>query len=99
LKQKIANQATSTDLFLGIRPQHVDVYQSEPKSNKEYFRSQVYITEPMGLDQIVHLRTGADIIRAVTSIEMKFNLDDKVWVKFIPQHVHIFDKASGKAIR
>lgn len=99
LKQKIAEQATSTDLLLGIRPQNVEVYQSEPKSNKEYYQSQVYISEPMGLDQIVHLRTGTDIIRSVVSIDMKFNLDDKVWVNFSPQHIHVFDKSSGKAIR
>lgn len=98
LKHKILDQKTSDILLLGIRPQHVDIHQSKPELNEGYFQAQVYISEPIGVEQIVHLRTGSNVICSVTTSDKKINLDDTVWVKFNPLHGHVFDKASGNAI-
>lgn len=101
LKQKIADQATSDDLLLGCRPQHLELRKSSPAPERagEYFQTQVYISEPIGVEQIVHLRVDTDIIHSVVSSDEKFSLDDAVWARIDPKHSHVFDKATGSAIR
>lgn len=98
IEVRIAEKAISDDILLGFRPQHVEISLSKPTDEQDFIKTQVYITEPLGLEQIVHLRFGNTNVRTITSSDFRFNLDQDVWMKINSRHTHVFDKTSGQAI-
>jgi len=93
---KIVNEkASSSELILGIRPEDIFI---EKRGEKGMIKAEVYVTEPMGSEVIVDLKVGDEIIKAKTSPDIKINLGDEVFVGFNKNKMHIFDKATEKAI-
>jgi multiple sugar transport system ATP-binding protein len=96
LRDHIAEQATGSELVLGIRPS--DVLVSKQRKDGEGMQSEVSVVEPLGDEVIVDLTVGEHLIKAIAPRTFDANIGDKVWAILDKTKVYIFDKKSGQAI-
>ncbi len=85
---------------LGIRPE--DIHNPEftpPGITPEPVEASVEVTELMGNEIFVYLRSGDHQFVARVDPRSKYHFDDKVQVVFNMDNMHIFDKATEQAIR
>ena len=82
-------------VFLGVRPQHIEV--SNDGQNRP--KAEVGVVEPMGNEQIVYVTlSGGDKLVAVAPPQDIIKPGDIVSIRVRPEGVHIFDAESGKRI-
>jgi multiple sugar transport system ATP-binding protein len=92
----IKQQATRSELILGVRPEDILVYKERtPAANIE---GKVYVLESLGSEIILNLKVGENLIKAKTSPDFRVNIDDRVWLSFDMNRIHVFDKKTEKAI-
>jgi len=84
-----------SDLVLGVRPQDVLV---SKEANKDSIKAQLEIDEPLGDRQILDLRVGDFLIKALVSPDLKANLGEELWLEFPGDKIYVFDKKTEKAI-
>ena len=82
-----------TDLVLGVRPENI-VF-----SDTEGLRGEIFGVEYLGTMQIVTVTTERGVIKARIPSDTKANSGDRVSLKFRPEKLSIFDKASGRALK
>jgi multiple sugar transport system ATP-binding protein len=92
----IKDQATSSEFVLGIRPQDIVISGGKPRKNG--VKAEVYITEPLGTENIVDLKVGDAMVRALVSRAFKAGIGEKMWMTFDREAMHVFDKKTEKAI-
>ena len=82
-------------VFLGVRPQHIEV--SNDGQNRP--KAEVGVIEPMGNEQIVYVTlSGGDKLVAVAPPQDIIKPGDIVSIRVRPEGVHLFDAESGKRI-
>jgi len=82
-------------LILGVRPEDVTVLWS---AEENALPAKVYITEPLGKENLLTLQLGKQLIKASISGRMSANIDDQVWVRFDPEALHAFDMQTEEAL-
>lgn len=92
----IKQEAQSSNLILGIRPEDVSVHKT--KRSAVCFEAIVYVTEPLGSKTILDLKVGKTLIRVETRSGLKTSTNEKLHVCFNMHKIHIFDKKTSKAI-
>lgn len=80
-------------VILGIRPEHVHIKQTGGD-----IPAVVKLIQPLGRKDIVTLKVGEDIIKAVVPPDHGLSLDDKVMISFPEERIHIFSASTGKAV-
>jgi multiple sugar transport system ATP-binding protein len=95
LKEVIKKYSTSSELILGVRPEHISV--SKEKAGKDSIHAEVDVSEPMGHRMIINLKIGRHFLKANVQ-KIKVNMEERVWVLFDRSKLHIFDKKTEKAI-
>jgi multiple sugar transport system ATP-binding protein len=89
---------TSDRVFLGIRPQHLEVV-GEATGGDGSLRAEVGVVEPMGNEQIVYLTLpGGERVVAVAPVQPRITPGEKVSIRVRPEGLHIFDAQTGKRI-
>lgn len=91
---QLAKGATTDQVILGIRPQEVRVSQ-DAGGNKDAIKTQVYTTEPLGDMTILDLEVGASIVKVVVPPDFEAEVKTILWVRFPPEKIYLFDKATG----
>ncbi|MFC6862566.1 ABC transporter ATP-binding protein [Halomicroarcula sp. GCM10025817] len=89
-----------TDLTLGVRPEDVELV-AEPGSDHDY-DAVVDVVEPRGNENTVHLHFEAgDHESFIATVEGMRTVaaGDAVTVRFPEEAIHVFDGATGEAIR
>ena len=88
------------DFILGTHAEDVIVsHQSIPNA----FQAEVYSSEPLGAETIVELTLGTDtsgthtILKACTAPNFEAEIGQHLYVTFVPERMHFFDKTTGKA--
>ncbi|MCG9129137.1 ABC transporter ATP-binding protein [Candidatus Poribacteria bacterium] len=88
-------------LIFGVHPEDVVVtHQSVSNS----FKAEVYSVEPLGADTIVEITLGTDetgshtILKSVTSPDFEAGIGDFLYVSFVSERVHLFDKVTEKSL-
>ncbi|UCE15864.1 MAG: ABC transporter ATP-binding protein [Candidatus Bathyarchaeota archaeon] len=94
---KIAEQCTSGVCVLGVRPQDVLVYR-DAAGKKGLIRSKLEVTEPLGDKQILNLKVGDYLVKAVVDPDFRAEMGDDLWVKIPAKKAYLFDKKTGKAL-
>ena len=101
-KKRIKDNASDENLILGIRPEDIFVYQ---KPESECIETEVYVTEPLGSENIVDLSMGKNpeddeniLLKVRTSPTLTVNVGQKLWMNFDIARMHIFDQKTEKAI-
>jgi ABC-type sugar transport system ATPase subunit len=92
----VADGLPTADLALGIRPQHVRLFMTEP--DEHAFPALIRVATPEGTDVIYDLTVGPYTIKARTPPEMRLAMDSTVYVTFPPRHLHLFDRGSGRRL-
>jgi len=81
----------SSEIIFGVRPEDIKVGEGD-------LEGEVYVVEPLGRDQIVHISMGDEImLRALVGGEIKIEMKQKVRLSFNMNKIHIFDKKTEKA--
>ncbi len=83
--------AEGQDIVLGVRPEHLEVGSG--------FDIKVSVTEPTGPEIHIYGDMGADEICAVVRERIELKRGQTLGLKPMDGKVHLFDAASGKAIR
>ena len=89
------------NLVFGAHAEDVVVsHQSIPNA----FQAEVYSVEPLGAETIVELTLGTDtsgahtILKASTAPNFEAEIGQHIYVTFVPDRMHFFDKTTGDAI-
>ncbi len=88
------------DVVFGVHPEDVVVsHQSIPNA----FQAEVYSIEPLGAETIVEVTLGTDkmgshtILKACTAPNFEAAIGKYLYVTFVADRMHFFDKITGKA--
>ena len=98
---KVLNDADpDREVVFGVHPEDVMVsHQSIPNA----FQAEVYSVEPLGAETIVELTLGTDaagahtIIKACTAPNFEAEIGEHLYVTFVADRMHFFDKTTGNA--
>ena len=91
----------NSDTVFGAHAEDVLVsHQSIPNA----FQAEIYSVEPLGAETIVELTLGTDtagahtILKACTVPNFKADIGQYLYVSFVQERMHFFDKTTGNAI-
>jgi ABC-type sugar transport system ATPase subunit len=91
----IQNNLATSRVVVSIRPEDVEITSEETPGAIEFI---VYSVLPSGADSTIIARRGdIEITIKVMGIS-KIQMDDKVWLKFNPQLINLYDKETGNLI-
>jgi ABC-type sugar transport system ATPase subunit len=91
----IQNNLATSRVVVSIRPEDVEITSEETLGAIEFI---VYSVLPSGADSTIIARRGdIEITIKVMGIS-KIQMDDKVWLKFNPQLINLYDKETGNLI-
>ena len=94
---KAAEHCTSDKCILGVRPQDVLVYKTTG-GKKGLIKTRLEVTEPLGDKQILNLKVGDYLVKAVVIPDFKAELGDYLWIKIPADKIYLFDKKTGNAL-
>jgi multiple sugar transport system ATP-binding protein len=84
-------------LILGVRPEDVEVLTEREESA---LPAQVYVSEPLGRENLLTLELEDEShFKALAPPEIKPAIGDRLWLRFHPQRLHLFDAESEEALR
>lgn len=92
-----AKKCASNVCILGVRPQDVLVYKNA-KEKKGLVKARLEVVEPLGDKQILDLKVGNYLVKALVSPDFKAEIGDELWIDFPADKIYIFDKKTGKAL-
>src|SRR5207249_7677280 len=93
----VARGCPSGEIVLGVRPQDVVVSQDE-RSDQNAIEAEVFTVEPLGDSTILDLKIGETRMKAVVSPDFRGEMGSRVWTRFRPDRVYVFDKKTGTAM-
>jgi len=96
LKDLIKMLSTSSELVLGVRPEHISI--SKERAGKDSIQAEVYVIEPVRPEIILYLRVREKKLIAIAPITFPCNPGEKVWMTFDRSRIHIIDKNTEKMI-
>lgn len=92
---------TDRGLVFGAHPEDILV-NHKPVPNA--FPAEVYSVEPLGAETIVELTLGTDasgthtILKSRTTPNFEAEIGQHLYVSFVPERIHLFDKVAGEAL-
>jgi len=86
-----AFEAPSGDVTLGIRPEDMSFVAPEQGD----LRAEVYVSEPIGREQVVDVRVGEVAMQVLTPPGVNVNIGDQVGVRVDRTRLHVFDTVTG----
>ena len=88
--------ASTGEVVLGARHSTVRLHQGEVHGSVP---ANVYTVEPTGDITYVHVQLGSSIVIVSVAPTVRLAPDDKVWVEFDQDKLHLFDGQTEKALR
>jgi multiple sugar transport system ATP-binding protein len=84
----------ASSLILGIRPQDVIVHTKATK--KGLITAMLELVEPLGDRQVLDLRVGDYLVKALASPDFEAELGDELWLEFPSDKIFVFDKKTER---
>jgi multiple sugar transport system ATP-binding protein len=81
---------------VGVRPEHLRLV--APDAPEAVLQAKVSLVEPLGAKDVIHLSLDEYDVRVIASPGKRPRIGDNVGVAVDPQHTHLFDEMSGKAM-
>lgn len=99
-RKKVAEQSTSPNLLLGIRPQHIELHLNGvgEAAQKNFINCQVYVSEPLGAEQLVRVRLGGELVQILTGDDVVVDMDQQITIEIPMDRVFLFDAETEKRI-
>ncbi len=101
IAKTVSELNTERDLVFGAHPEDVLV-SHQPVPNA--FLAEVYSVEPLGAETIAEITLGTDvdgsrtIIKSRTAPNFEAEIGQHLYVSFVPERIHLFDKVTGEAL-
>ncbi|MEM0379964.1 MAG: ABC transporter ATP-binding protein [Desulfurococcaceae archaeon] len=86
------------EVYLGIRPEHMNVYRDKPLVNIGVIRSRVEIIEPLGSETILNVRIGDEFIKVRQPPGIVFKTGDEIYIEVDLNKALLFDRKTGNLI-
>lgn len=96
LAQKVQELTSSSELVLGVRPEHIVL--SRESGGSDSIPAEVYVSERTRPEQIVHVKVGKTMMQAIAPIAFECDSGQKVWVSIDRAKIHVFDKQTQRPI-
>lgn len=96
--KRVQRMGASDEVVLGIRPENVEI---SPTEIGESIPAEVYVLEPQSNELIVDLSFEDKILKARLDrdrLAFEPELNERVHMRFLPEMVHVFDRASGRRV-
>lgn len=94
-RQLVEKNANRNEVVLGLRPEHLQVnYQPQVRA----MEASVYVVQPLGAEVIIDTKVGDTLVKVRATPETKVEMNEKVWLTFNEDHIHLFDAKSEKAL-
>ena len=98
-RQKVLAQTQSTEMLFGARPQHITVHHGTLQGNgQNIVTGSVYVSEPLGAEQLVRVRVGKEIVSILTEDTLMVDMDEAVSLVVAPDRFFLFDAQSEKRV-
>ena len=99
-RQKAREQATSPNMLLGVRPQHAILHRAQTveANGRNMLTGTVYVTEPLGAEQLIRVRVGSELVQILTDDTVHVDMDEPVLVEVPPDRFFLFDAQSERRI-
>lgn len=100
-RRMIESRIDSRELVLGIRPEHILIHDETVGQAVagQVIPAVVDLVQPLARKKIVDLRVEAINIKMVLPGTYAINQGQAVQIVFNPQYIHLFDRATERAIR
>jgi len=98
-RQKVLEQTSNAELLFGARPQHITVHHGTLQGNgQNILTGTVYVSEPLGAEQLVRVRVGKEIMSILTEDTLKVDMDEPVSLVVAPDRFFLFDSVTEKRV-
>jgi multiple sugar transport system ATP-binding protein len=98
-RQKVLAQSPNSEMLFGARPQHITVHHGTLQGNgQNIVTGSVYVSEPLGAEQLVRVRVGKEIVSILTEDTLKVDMDEAVSLVVAPDRFFLFDAKSEKRV-
>jgi multiple sugar transport system ATP-binding protein len=97
-----------SSLVLGVRPQDIMVHtkaqvastrkKDDAKAPQFLINAVLEIDEPLGDRQVLDLRVGDYLVKALVLPDFRAELGDELWIDFPSDKIYVFDKKTGQAL-
>jgi multiple sugar transport system ATP-binding protein len=91
----VRKNAAGSEFILGVRPEDISVAKKRDPSSIE---GSVYVVEPIGDSVIVDANVGKNLVKARADASFAAEIEDKVYLTFNRDKIHIFDKKQQTVI-
>lgn len=101
ISNTIVNSNSTEGFVFGAHPEDVLVSHQTLENS---FEAEVYSIEPLGAETIVEITLGTDsegshtILKSRTTPNFEAEIGQHLYVSFVPERIHLFDKVSGDAL-
>jgi multiple sugar transport system ATP-binding protein len=92
---RVLNKATSSEVLLGIRPEDIKILRGKVKGKRD-FTASIYTIEPLGIETVVMIKAGEEMLRVRLPGEFRASIGDEVGIAFDKQKIYIFDRRTGE---
>ena len=97
MREKAKNWPSS--LVLGIRPQDIRVHAKTQSTSSQFLiNATLEIDEPLGDRQVLDLRVGDYLVKALVLPDFQAEIGDELRVEFSSDKIYVFDKKSGRTL-
>ncbi len=87
-----------TSLVLGVRPQDVIVHTRSARRGEALIAAKLEIDEPLGDRQVLDLRVGEYLVKALVSPDFEAKIGADLFMEFAGDKIFVFDKETGRAL-
>jgi ABC-type sugar transport system ATPase subunit len=70
----------------------------EPRAGENCIEGSVYVSEQMEDTKVYSIMVGDDIVKVLTPREVRFDINERVFIRLDPKAVYLFDGTSGERI-
>ena len=95
LEVGLPTYSATGDIILGIRPEDIKILNKPAAGAVEFI---AYSVLPSGADSTIIARRGELEITVKENGISKIKMDEKIWLKFDPDCVNLYDKESGNLV-
>ena len=85
-------------LLFGLRPEHITERRSSIEANQHPFDATIDVTEPMGMETMVHFRVNGAAVCARVNPAARAEGGRPMTLVADMNHMHLIDGASGKVL-
>jgi multiple sugar transport system ATP-binding protein len=94
--EAVIKRAKTSEVVLGIRPEHITIVREHQKNA---FRAKISVVELIGRELHVHLTSGEKLhVTVVTNPAQNLTMGGEVWLLPNEKEIHIFDKKTEEAL-